>query len=61
MSLHERANRRFGNKKLARPMNTIFEIWEKILDEVVQSCFDYLKQYLPRVIEVDGALASRTT
>ncbi len=43
-------------KKLARPMNTIFEIWEKILNEVVQSCFDHLKQYLPRVIEVDGAL-----
>jgi len=36
--------------------DAIFEIWEKIPDEVVRSCIDHLRQYLSRVIEVNGAL-----
>ncbi len=61
MSLHEGANLRFGEKKFSKTYEYHLRDLGKILDEVVQSCFDYLKQYLPRVIEVDGALASRTT
>jgi transposase len=41
--------------------DAIFETWEKIPDRVVQNCINHLREYLPRVIEVDGALPSRAT
>jgi len=41
--------------------DAIFETWAKIPDQVVKNCIDHLRQYLPRVIEVGGALPSRAT
>jgi hypothetical protein len=41
--------------------DAIFETWREIPDKLVRSCIDHQRQYLPRVIEVEGALPSRTT